>query len=159
MPAAAASTQTEPGRKNTSMPHSSGYRGPTTMADSGTVRSWLPLAELGGPISAAGCCDRPLRPLKGTWCPLLTDPVMPAAISTGPNLGTVRCTCSGPRRQLAASFLHSSQGSFPAQHCQAAWLRRADPQERGLGLSFLCVCVNRASGCSKPGNKNQSFCP
>lgn len=59
---------TVPGRKNTSS--TTQGAGELVTADSGTAQSWLLSAELGGPIPAAYCSN---RPLKGTWRTLLTQ--------------------------------------------------------------------------------------
>lgn len=69
MPATAASILAVPGRKNPSpIPQGAGKLTPARKMDSGTVQSWLLLAEPGGPISVANCSNRSPRPLKGTWC-------------------------------------------------------------------------------------------
>lgn len=95
-------------REEKHRPHSSGRRN-TEVVDSGPSQSWLLLAELGGPISAGNCSNRPLRPLKRTW---FTESLTPTTIKTGLNVGS----------QVHPQSPKKAAGSF---YCYAARLRES----------------------------------
>lgn len=115
-----------------------------------TLQSWL-VSECGGPVAAADCCHRTTGPLRGLSTVHFLDPVTPRTIKTG--LGGRLCKQWPSQHTAECSPQQSAFAVCPAEHLRYV-PGRAAPKQRGLGLSFLCVC-RRTLECSKPGNTQQ----